>query len=306
MSAMVKNTLLATNFISALRGGSQPILVQASNGLHYVVKFTNNLQGANLPFNESMGNELYRACGLAVPSWRPLLVTDAFIDRNPDCWMHTESGRFRPGSGLCFGTRFLGSDETRVFEILSDTRFKRVRNLKSFWLAWLVDICARHSDNRQAIFQEGAGGWLKAFFIDHGHLFGGPKGEHKPRFMASRYLDPRIYQSVTAEQLLIFQKVVRALDVDRLWQRTIALPQDWKTESGLSGLTESLDRLSDAKLLQNVLDTMADAHQRTNGLERKDEKCERKLPGPVLCLGAPARWAEQQRVADRADNLCCA
>jgi hypothetical protein len=306
MSALGRDSACVIRFVRNLRGCSQPILAQASDGQLYVVKFTNNLQGANLPFNESMGYELYRACGLAVPSWRPLLVTDAFIDRNPDCWMHTDSGRFRPGSGLCFGTRFLGSDGMRVLEILPDASFTRVRNLKSFWLAWLVDICARHSDNRQAIFQEVAGGWLKAFFVDHGHLFGGPKGEHKPRFLASRYLDSRIYQSVSSRQLLLFQKVAETLDVDRLWQRTNALPQDWKTESGISGFAESLNRLSDAKLLQNILETMADAHQRANGFERKDDRCERKPPRTVLCLGVPARGAGRQLAADGVDNLACA
>ncbi|MGA3128672.1 MAG: hypothetical protein ABSD13_18410 [Candidatus Korobacteraceae bacterium] len=147
---------------------------------------------------------------------------------------------------------------------------------------------------------------MKAFFVDHGHLFGGPKGEHKPRFLASRYLDSRIYQSVSSRQLLLFQKVAETLDVDRLWQRTNALPQDWKTESGISGFAESLNRLSDAKLLQNILETMADAHQRANGFERKDDRCERKPPRTVLCLGVPARGAGRQLAADGVDNLACA
>ena len=96
MPALGSSIGLVKQYIRNLRGGSQPILARASDGLLYVVKFNNNLQGANLPFNESAGTELYRGCGLAVPSWRPLLVSDAFLDRNPDCWMHTPEGRLRP------------------------------------------------------------------------------------------------------------------------------------------------------------------------------------------------------------------
>jgi hypothetical protein len=121
MAALVRDFVLATRYIRNLRGGSQPILAQASDGLLYVVKFTNNIQGANLPFNESIGTELYRACKLRVPAWKPVLVTDSFLDQNPDCWMQTPKGRLRPDSGLCFGSRFLGGDGIRLLEVLPRT-----------------------------------------------------------------------------------------------------------------------------------------------------------------------------------------
>src|ERR1039457_415092 len=118
MPALERSFSRVTRYIRNFHGGSQPILAQASDGLQYVVKFNNNLQGPNVPFNESVGSELYRACGLAVPSWKPLLVSDTFLDQNPDCWMQTPEGRLRPASGLCFGSRFLGAEGTRLLEIL--------------------------------------------------------------------------------------------------------------------------------------------------------------------------------------------
>src|SRR5580700_5874154 len=92
-------------YLRSLRGGSQPFLAQASDGLFYVVKFAHNLQGPNLLFNESAGTELFRCCGLAVPEWRPLLVTSDFLDQNPGCWMRTAEEVLRPNAGLCFGSR---------------------------------------------------------------------------------------------------------------------------------------------------------------------------------------------------------
>ena len=306
MTASGNNFASVTHFIRNLRGGSQPILAQASDGFLYVVKFTNNLQGPNLSFNESIGSELYRACGLAVPSWKSLLVTDSWIDRNPDCWMHTPEGRLRPSSGLCFGSRFLGGDGIHLLEILPGTSFKRVRNHKSFWLAWLIDICAEHIDNRQAIFLENGAGLLDAFFVDQGHFFGGPKGERRRHFMASRYLDPRIYQNASSRELNCFQQVVRCLDVDRLWQQIQALPLDWKTTSALTCFTECLDRLSNAKLLQNIVDTMVEEQRQATECEEIKTQNGRKPKVTVLRARIQAAGLEHRLVAYRASRPACA
>jgi hypothetical protein len=288
MSALGKDFAFVTQHIRNLRGGSQAILAQASDGLIYVVKFTNNLQGANLPFNESAGSELYRACGLAGPSWKQLMVTDAFIDQNPDCWMQTPEGFLRPESGLCFGSRFLGGDNIRLFEILPGASFKRVRNPESFWLAWLIDICACHADNRQAIFLKSDEGWLDAFFVDHGHLFGGPTGELRPHFLASRYLDQRIYQRISSHQLVNFQTVVQRLDVDELWRRIESLPDEWKLQSAVGGFAQCLCRLSTSNLLQNILDAMVDALQDAEESEYGKHQTRPKPPESILCSGVSA------------------
>lgn len=295
MHAFGQKNVFVTHYIRNLHGGSQPILAQASDGLSYVVKFTNNLQGPNLPFNESMGTELYRACGLAVPSWNPLTLSDSFIDSNPDCWMQTSDGILRPASGLCFGSRFMGGKGKRLLEILSASSFQRVRNRKSFWLAWLIDICAAHADNRQAIFERDADGWLEAYFIDHGHLFGGPSANLKKNFQVSRYLDPRMYQNVCSLELLSFQKIVKTLDSDRLWQRAETLPLDWKTASTADGFAQFLNRLSTTSLVQNVVDTMLDHLQRTTARESPEPQSDRNSPGTILRPGIQESESEQSR-----------
>jgi hypothetical protein len=306
MSALVSGFALVTQYIRKLRGGSQPILAEASDGLLYVVKFTNNLQGANLSFNESAGTELYRACKLPVPSWKPLLVTDSFLDRNPDCWMETPEGRLRPRAGLCFGSRFLGDSESRIFEILPKSSFASVRNRNSFWLAWLIDICAAHADNRQAVFCEDAKRNLKAVFLDHGHLFGGPKGEQNPPFLTSRYLDPRVYESVFLLYLMDLPRLASIIDAERLWRRVDALSLDWKTPSGFGAFGHCLDRLANAKLLQNIVDTMIDAHQRTDRFARDDSPNRRKPPMAVLRPGVPVAEFVHGAAFDRVGGSRCA
>lgn len=240
-----------------MRGGSQPILVQASDGLLYVVKFAAQ-QGANLPFNESMGTEVYRAAKLASPCWKPVQVTADFLDKNPDCWWQTAQGPQRPEPGICFGTRYLGSGDTRLLEILPGNRFKRVRTPENFWRAWMIDICAFHADHRQAVFIENAKGLLDAHFIDHGHLFGGPTGDRQPRFLASRYLDSRIYQGACLNPVALL-KSAAGLDVDRLWQKMHALPEEWKTASAVENFAQFLERINSHRFLQDVLEIMQES-----------------------------------------------
>ena len=285
MPNLGKDFAYVTHYIRNLRGGSQPNLAQASDGHTYVVKFANNLQGPNLLFNESAGSELYHACGLPVPAWRPLKVSDDFLNKNPDCWMQTSEGRLRPTSGLCFGSRFLGENGKRVLEILPRSGFKRIRNQASFWLAWLIDICAEHVDNRQAIFEEDAGGWLEAYFVDFGHFFGGPKADLKRYFGASRYLDERIYGTVSPEILLSFQPALGGLDVDRLWKRIEAIPADWSHAPARESFERSLQRLTMPFLVQYVVDSIIDDLERRTQTESEALGREWKPTSEVLHLG---------------------
>ncbi len=282
MAASTINFTNATYCIRKLRGGSQPALVQADDGFLYVVKFSNNPQGPNLLFNESMGASLLRTCGLKVPCWKPIMVTDAFLDRYPECWIQTESGSLRPSAGLCFGSRFLGREDSRLFEILPGTAFQHIRNRSSFWLLWLVDICAEHADNRQAIFVRGVDDRLQVHFIDNGHLFGGPQGQQKVHFSASRYLDPRIYPNISSQHLLNFTKILGAIDTGRLRTKISALPEDWKSSSAIQAFDRCMQRLSQPILLENLADTIVDSIIRRTGIERLAPRRERNPSAAVL------------------------
>jgi hypothetical protein len=282
MSCLARELAFVTRHLRNLRGTSHPILAEASDGGLYVVKLTDNLVGPNLPFNESMGTELYRACGLPVAPWKPLLVPDAFLDQNPACWLQTPEGTLRPTSDVCFGSRFLGGEGIRLFEILPESFFKRVQNLKDFWLAWLVDICATHSDKRQSIFRENTSGGLVAVFIDHGHMFGGPKGDQNPHFRTSRYLDTRIYDNSAASFMRTLPELADSLNADQLWDQVQALPNEWKLVSAVENFASCLDRLSDSWFLQNVLDTMMGSHRQASACEHSLSTDRRAIPVSIL------------------------
>jgi len=56
--------------------------------------------------------------------------------------------------------------------------------------------------------------------------------------------------------------------VDQLWKRIRILPDNWKTASALSGFAECLGRLSNAILLQNILDTMVKHNEKPTSVKR--------------------------------------
>jgi hypothetical protein len=170
----------------------------------------------------------------------------------------------------------------------------------------MIDICANHVDNRQAIFVEDAEGWLNAHFVDSGHLFGGPKGEQRLHFQASRYLDPRIYQNISSKQQCNILATAGSIDVDKLWQQILALSGDWKTAALLENFAECLDKFSNANLLRNILDTIVDAVQRTGVIEQDKQQNGRKPPAKVLCLGVQAAGVERRLVASQVGYLASA
>jgi hypothetical protein len=249
--------------IRKLRGGSQPILVRASDACFYIVKFLNNLQGPNLLFNEALGTELFRRVGLPVPEWRPVYVSDEFIDQNPQCWMETEHGQLRPQAGWCFGSRYLGVENAALYEILPGQSFNRVENRKDFWTAWVIDVFCGHADNRQTIFREQKATGLKAYFIDHGHLFGGASGVDSPVFLASRYLDPRIYINSSEQHVNYILRIIKNLDSLALFDIANNLPEGWSTETAISGLKRFVLRISDPVLLSSAVHCILDIEEHT-------------------------------------------
>ena len=243
-------------YVCRLRGGSHPILAEASDGQLYVVKLANNHQSSNLAFNEAMGAALFEAFGLYVVPWRPIVVSNHFIEENRECWIETPMESRPPRSGICFGARFLRSYDRAMYEILPAAYFEKIQNRADFWLAWLVDACAGHVRNREALFHAMDDGMLTALFIDHGHMFGGPEGDENLCIAASRYLDLRIYEGHAGRLPINLGVFAKKLKAERIWNRALALPDEWKFGPALSRLADYLNRLSSHRYVEQISNEM--------------------------------------------------
>ncbi len=205
---------------------------------------------AGLQFNEAAGTELFAALGLRVPLWKVLRVSEEFAGAQVESL---------PGlkAGVYFGSRFLGANRARLYQLLPGHSLPCVSNRRSFWTAWLADICAEHDTEREALFVEDPDGCLQAFFVDHGHLFGGagPQEVH-PR--SSRYHDARIYGALSEMDREEVLHRVAQFDADALCDRVRELPAEWKTGAALDGLEECIYRLTTRAVVSNILDRMVE------------------------------------------------
>lgn len=290
MEDFTPKQLSAELFIGRLRGGSQPILVQATDGYLYVVKFQDNPQGPNVLFNEALGSALFEACGLRVPSWGVLEVSNGFLDRHPECWFWTGKQYRRPRAGWCFASRYQGMGETPALEILSRSQFSRVRRREDFWKAWFLDILGENCDHRQTLFLRDESGELDPVFFDHGHLFGGPDGSATPKLLASRYLDSRIYEELGMESCHQIVHILESLHLEKLHRIVASLPQEWITPSAIGQFHQLLVRLSDGSLIANISDYLRNSSYHVSGElseQRKTARAER-FTGSILSTCLPS------------------
>ena len=295
MVALSKNFVLVTRFIRKLNGSSEPILAEASDGHLYVVKFTNNVLGPNTSFNDAMGTELYKACGLPVPGWRPLYVCDTFVDQNPACWLGGKDGLLgheRPRIGLAFGSRFLGGDGINLLDITAGINYRRIRNRMQLWTSWLVDACALHADGRQFVFRERADGLFDVVFIDHGNMFGGPFGGITPRPTFSRIWNPTIYPDLTEKDREKIVSRLKSFNPEKLWQRMTKLPEQWLSQMELNRFETAMDNLSSVKLVEDTLDLLTKAQQRWIE-EREQHKGKTEDLFPALFPGFKFWWQQE-------------
>ncbi len=194
MSDRHRQRISAVRFIRKLHGGSRSVLVKASNGLQYVVKWQLNPQSVTAILSEALGASIYDGFGLPVPSWVPIEVSNDFIDANPSVWFELQTGIAKPRSGYHFASHFLGNHSSRVFEILPATWHSRIQNRSDFWGALAIDVWLDSCQSRHALFVEDElTSRLTAYFISHSHIHAGFNGEQRKSFRPYLYPDKRIY-----------------------------------------------------------------------------------------------------------------
>ena len=257
---MIVKAVSLVHGVRKLHGGTQPILAHADDGAFYVVKFQGSDPEQHALFNEAAGTILYRTIGLPVPDWRPIYVTQRFLERNPIVDHETPTGRWTPGSGFAFASRLVIGHHGRCQDLLPSRSISRLRRSEMFWLAWLVDVCAFHSDNRQAVFTEAADGKIDTTFIDHGRMFGGLTGFDMPKEMASRYLDARFYPEFTPAIIKRIEHFLLQFNPQSCLDQITTVPNTWVTPEGLCNLNTTLSRLSERKVWENILDTIVASH----------------------------------------------
>jgi hypothetical protein len=235
----------AERFVCKMRGGSQPILIQADDGEFYIVKFFVNMQGPLVVINEVLGSTIYRDAGLTVPVWRLVKITDKFLNANPEAWFHFRDQQLRPCSGYAFGSRLAGGGgRLRAWELLSGEMYATVSNRSQFWPALALDILFGQTDFRQAVFVQAGNGSLLATFIDFGSDYRLPETwEDRQRVLACRYSDMRVYPNLSPEIADQVYSTLSRINVKSLERVFSSLPFAWKQGQAIERYIEIVSKI---------------------------------------------------------------
>jgi hypothetical protein len=162
--------------IKQQHGGAQSRLVLCNDGKLYVLKMHPNPQGPNILANEALGAMILRGLGLRAPRWKPVMIDLKTVRFFPDLAMKSRENKITyPACGLHFGSEFLGGPDYDLYDFMPKSYSHRLKDTTQRLAVYLFDIWASHRDQRQYLFQRIRGESLyDIFFIDNGHLFGGP------------------------------------------------------------------------------------------------------------------------------------
>lgn len=229
-----------TKFHYKLRGYCQSSVVEASDGLLYVLK-TSGDNVPNLLFNEAFGAELFRFFELPAAKWIPLQLDDEFIQSNPEMWFKNGHHELRPVSGLHFGSRLVSPKRgVGAYQIIPSSWVPKVRNRNQFIGALALDIWTNHCDRRQAIYTR-SGKHLKATFIDNGHMFGGLEGDEMTCPRRCMNSDFAVYRGLHIHRSLErWRKRIVAADLSAIRMLAEELPLVWYSPKLLARTIASL------------------------------------------------------------------
>jgi len=224
-----QQTLTVTTVLKKLTGGTESRLVQCDDGKLYVLKMHPNPQGPNVLANEALGSMLMHGLGVLAPRWKLVTIDLRTVRLFPDLAMHTSKAeRIFPRCGIHYGSEYLGGPQYELFDFMPKSHAHRLRSTAQQLAVYLFDVWASHRDERQCLFRRIRGESLyDTFFIDNGHLFGGPS-------WSEFAYDSRRVRSVNAQPLLMrdprIEEWLKLFDsrIPGLLHRAIAsVPEDW-------------------------------------------------------------------------------
>jgi hypothetical protein len=210
----------------------------------YVIKMMDGLKGPNVLANEALGNELAKYLGLSVPDWRPIELSEAFVEKYLLLhWSGSESWLDRPGPGLYFGSLAMGQgDHESVLKELPENWHSRIGNRKDFVGMLLLDLWANQVGSRSAILVNSSDQTkVTAVFIDNSRMFGGFWGIEEQSRGVALYHDRRVYADLDVNRIFNgwLQKAI-ALDEKMLLQLARVVPRQWHDGGYLQDVSTQL------------------------------------------------------------------
>ena len=256
---ILQQPLEIISVVRKMRGRSEAFLVQASDGTHYVAKFTGNPEGNRSLINECIASHLLMALGVPTPTVAILRLGDSCQGREK---LYFSNQELPIAPGLHFGSKCpVEPHQVAIFDFLPRDLFSQVANLGDFGVVFAFDQWVANMEARQFIFARQPNptpdveakqqrGPLIMWAIDNGMCFGADwTFTGKSRCSASAYhpfwgfhsasdLQQAANMGVELIQCLpdsVFQAIHRTI------YRQIA--ESWRSPGDDAALEEMLDQL---------------------------------------------------------------
>jgi len=240
-----------------MRGGAQSHLIQASDGLYYIVKFRNNPQHRRILVNELIAAKILAYLQIATPPSELVQVPAEFPRDNPEASIQLGTQTIAPDTGWAFGSRYPGDPNlTAIYDFVPDSLLAQIQNRSDFLAVLVFDKWTGNADGRQAIFLRAPlkdwvpqvkGGPKKmgfvALMIDHGFIFNGPHWNFTESALQGLYPRRMVYETATSlEDFQPFLERVQHFPEEVLDRAVRSIPPDWieNEEEELERLLESL------------------------------------------------------------------
>jgi hypothetical protein len=231
-----------------MRGGSQPRLVEGTDGQYYVAKFVGNPQGTRTLVNEWIAWLILKQLDILTPTLRLLKLPERL--RNAELSFSVGNKKTPILGDLHLGSLCPVDPLNKViFDIFPGRLLCRVSNLRDFSRIVVADVWLRQTDSRQAVFVRQAGlvdgqSRYLAHFIDHGMVFAGSRWDYGASAQKCRYYNDAVYSMVDSHKILEDTIAhIRNLAPVNLCLALGELPDEWFCDGDLDRLAEIFDKL---------------------------------------------------------------
>jgi hypothetical protein len=194
-----------------MRGGTQALLIQASDKRFYVVKLRNNPQHPRVLVNELIGSILLNHLQITTPPTTFVWLSEEFLRENAEVSIHIGARCMPAAPGWHFGSQYPGDpDCVAVYDFIPSASLPQVLNLLDFRGALVFDKWTANTDWRQAIFSRvlereqwagvpatGSRRGFVASMIDQGSVFNGPQWNFPDSPLHGLY-HPLVYAGVNS------------------------------------------------------------------------------------------------------------
>ena len=222
----------AVEFVRAMRGHAQSLLLRCNDGYYYVVKFQNNPQHLRVLANEWLATGLARLLDLTVPPCQIVEVDPSFVATKIGTKIKVSDTECHPyATGLQFGSRFLGGamPGLAAVDYLPEDMLSEIVNLNEFCGALIFDKWTCNWDGRQVIYTKKYGGKrFRASFIDQGYCFNAGEWKFIDAPLAGVFARNLPYKRVTGwESFEPWLTIVELCSIDSIWKIAATIPTAW-------------------------------------------------------------------------------